>query len=102
MENHLTTSAVDTKETLLIVDDEEAIRETLIEFLQSITPQIQTVENGQVGLNISKQGGIDVIFSDIKDLYEMSNQTELSIEEIARKKKLKRAIFAIKYGKSKP
>lgn len=50
---------------LLIVDDEEGIREIVQDLASEITNNIVTASNGKEALEIVKLGGIDAIISDV-------------------------------------
>jgi len=51
---------------ILIIDDERAIRNTLKEVLEFENYEIDTAENGRIGLEMSKAKNYDLIYSDIK------------------------------------
>jgi len=55
------------KETILIVEDEEAVREILVEMLKELGYKVIEAKNGKEGLNIAKvhSANIDVILTDI-------------------------------------
>lgn len=50
---------------LLIVDDEDGIREIIQDLASEVTPNVRTAANGKEALEIVKQGGIDAIISDL-------------------------------------
>jgi YesN/AraC family two-component response regulator len=50
---------------LLYVEDEENVRQTSLELFENFFDTITTAENGLEGLNRFKEGGIDIIISDI-------------------------------------
>jgi len=50
---------------LLYVEDEKNIRETSLELFENFFDTITTAENGLEGLHRYKEGGIDIIISDI-------------------------------------
>ncbi len=51
---------------VLIVDDEQSIRDVLSELLAVRGIETLTAENGQVALRIAKQKNVQVVFSDLK------------------------------------
>lgn len=50
---------------LLIVDDEEDIRDILADIVKPLTENIKMASNGQQAVDLVKSGGIDAILSDI-------------------------------------
>lgn len=50
---------------VLVVDDEEHIREVLKDFLESLSYEVVTAENGEDALNKFEPGKFDVIISDL-------------------------------------
>jgi len=50
---------------LLYVEDEQNIRQTSLELFENFFDTISTAENGFLGLERYKEGGIDIIISDI-------------------------------------
>ena len=51
---------------ILYVEDEEAVREQTLLFLNKIFTNIETAENGEVGLEKFKNGSYDLVISDLK------------------------------------
>lgn len=51
---------------ILIADDESSIRDTIAEFLSSEGFDTQTASDGNVALDIIKNGGIDILISDVR------------------------------------
>ena len=54
------------KKKLLIVDDEEAIRELLVDALEEADHEIATAQNGKEALLLSQQRHFDCILTDIR------------------------------------
>ena len=52
--------------TVLVIDDERSIRNTLKEILEHEQYQVEIAENGQQGLQLIKEKNIDVVLCDIK------------------------------------
>ena len=53
-------------ESLLVVEDEDALRECMVEFLSSIGYKAQAAANGKAALEIcASSGGIDLVISDV-------------------------------------
>ena len=52
--------------SILVVDDERAIRNSLKDILEFESHKVEIAENGLEGLEKVKNGKFDVIFSDIK------------------------------------
>lgn len=50
---------------VLVVDDEENIREVLSNYLESMNYDVQTAEDGQDALNKYRKGDFDLIISDL-------------------------------------
>ena len=50
---------------LLIVDDEEEIRELLGRHFRYLDYEVEFAENGQAGLERLENGGVDIVISDI-------------------------------------
>lgn len=50
---------------VLVVDDEENIREVLSNYLESMNYDVQTAEDGQDALNTYQKGEFDLIISDL-------------------------------------
>ncbi len=50
---------------VLVVDDEENIREVLSNYLESMNYDVQTAEDGQDALNKYRKGEFDLIISDL-------------------------------------
>jgi YesN/AraC family two-component response regulator len=53
------------KGRLLIVDDEDGIRNILSEILREFASSVQTASNGKEALSLIKAGSVDVVLSDI-------------------------------------
>jgi len=54
------------KETILVVDDEQALRELVEELLQEVGYKVLTASDGQQALQqLEKEPGIDLLFSDV-------------------------------------
>jgi two-component system response regulator AtoC len=70
---------------ILIVDDDEAIRELLKEFFQGLGYEINTAANGSEAMAIISQNGIDCIISD----HIMPDMNGLDLLEHLRDKKKK-------------
>ena len=51
---------------ILIVDDEELIRETLRDILEHEGYQVEEASDGQMGINLIKKNSFDLILCDIK------------------------------------
>ncbi|MCL5882509.1 MAG: GAF domain-containing protein [Actinobacteria bacterium] len=51
---------------ILLVDDEEAIRQVLAETLTSVGHEVETADNGEVALDLLKQKHFDCVVSDVK------------------------------------
>ena len=51
---------------ILIVDDETSIRESIAEFLSSEGFETQTASDGNAALDILKNGGVDILISDVR------------------------------------
>ncbi|MFN4111487.1 MAG: sigma-54-dependent transcriptional regulator [Ignavibacteria bacterium] len=54
------------KEKILVIDDDESIRQTLTNFLKRHNYSVITAENGNVGFEMIKKHSPDLIISDIK------------------------------------
>ena len=54
------------KVTILVVDDDIAVRDSLSEFLSSLGWNVETADNAELGLNLVKQGIADIVISDIQ------------------------------------
>ncbi len=54
------------KATILIVDDEETIREIFKEALEELGHRVMVAENGYKGLELVKQWDFDLVFLDLK------------------------------------
>lgn len=52
--------------SILIIDDERAIRNTLSEILQHEGYKVETAENGEMGFELFKKNSYDVVLCDIK------------------------------------
>src|SRR5690606_28967525 len=51
---------------ILVIDDEQSIRETLEEILKFEGYEVETASNGKEGLELINNKGYDVILSDVK------------------------------------
>jgi two-component system, NtrC family, response regulator HydG len=51
---------------VLVVDDDQAVRETLSRTLERIGYQVVLAEDGQAGLDRLRQGGIHILLADLK------------------------------------
>ncbi len=51
---------------ILLIDDEESIREVMSIFFRRKGHQVETASNGQEGINLIKEQEFDVIFTDLK------------------------------------
>jgi two-component system, NtrC family, nitrogen regulation response regulator NtrX len=51
---------------ILVIDDEQAIRDTLVEILKFEGYEVETASNGKEGLEFINNKGYDVILSDVK------------------------------------
>lgn len=51
--------------TILLIDDEELVRDTLEEILRSAGHEVTTAENGEVGLERYRQATFDLVITDI-------------------------------------
>lgn len=54
------------KGTLLVVDDDQDLREVLVDMLTPLVEKVVTAENGKKALAIVNQGGVDAVITDIK------------------------------------
>jgi DNA-binding NarL/FixJ family response regulator len=52
--------------TILVIDDEKSIRNTLKDILEHEGYTVETAENGQIGLNYIQEKDFDVVLCDIK------------------------------------
>ena len=59
------------KPTILVVDDEPAIRESIKQFLIDLDYDVQTAETGEVALDLVRQQAFDIAIVDMR-LPEMS------------------------------
>jgi DNA-binding NtrC family response regulator len=70
---------------ILIVDDESDIRKTLATFLKEEGYQCQSAENGEKALELVRQGGIDMVLTDVRmpqmDGVELMKQVHQSSPE---------------------
>jgi two-component system, NtrC family, response regulator HydG len=51
---------------ILIIDDDEAVRESLGRMLRGVGYVVQPARNGEEGLELARTGGFDVILSDLR------------------------------------
>ncbi|RMH06018.1 MAG: response regulator [Nitrospirae bacterium] len=52
-------------ERVLIVDDDEGVRDALAQFLHSLDYQVMTAEDGEDALNKYQKGEVDIILADL-------------------------------------
>jgi len=89
---------------ILIIDDERAIRNTLREVLEFEGYEVDSAENGKVGLEMAKKTKYDLIYSDVK-MPEMDGlefldavQSECPVIMISGHGDIETAVQAIKKG----
>jgi DNA-binding NtrC family response regulator len=61
-----TSSAADARAVILVVDDDAAMRDYLREELEHERFRVETAASGRTGIERVKQGGIDLVVSDVK------------------------------------
>jgi CheY-like chemotaxis protein len=54
------------KGKILVVDDEQPMRDTLVDIIQLEGYQVQSAESGQTALDVIEEGGFDVMVLDLK------------------------------------
>lgn len=93
--------------TILVIDDERSIRNTLKDILEFENYKVELAEDGKRGLELAKAGNYDLIFSDIKmpemDGLELLQQLvadgiETPIVMISGHGNIETAVEAIKIG----
>lgn len=76
----------DSLPTLLIVDDDEAVRDSLAQLLSCSGYVVEQASNGEEALQNLARGGIDLIFSDARmapmDGYELLNQVRIQYPQL--------------------
>jgi DNA-binding NtrC family response regulator len=83
--------------TLLIVDDDEGMRENLQELFESLGYHVLTASNTTEALKAMEGASIDLLLTD----YKMPGPTGVELIEIARRKRPKlRAILMTAFGDS--
>jgi DNA-binding NtrC family response regulator len=83
--------------TLLIVDDDEGMRENLQELFESLGYHVLTASNTAEALKAMEGASIDLLLTD----YKMPGPTGVELIEIARRKRPKlRAILMTAFGDS--
>lgn len=83
--------------TLLIVDDDEGMRENLQELFESLGYRVLTAPNVAEALKAMEGASIDLVLTD----YKMPGPTGVELIEIARRKRPKlRAILMTAFGDS--
>jgi CheY-like chemotaxis protein len=51
--------------SILVVDDEETVRDTLADMLNALGHEVSTAESGQAALDALEKGGFDLVFTDL-------------------------------------
>ncbi len=69
------------KSRLLVVDDDEGMRENLAELFESLGYSVQTAENTSAALALLESGDVDLLLTD----YKMPGLTGVDLIEAARK-----------------
>lgn len=73
-------------ETILVVDDEEALRNLAEEMLSSHGYKVLVAENGEAALDVLKSNKVDVLFSDVimpgMDGYELASRVKADYPKI--------------------
>jgi len=78
---------------ILLVEDNQSIRESLVELLENLKYQVISCENGQVAMNVLKKDGIDVVLSDIMMPVMNGHQLLKNIKEVDRLKNIEVILF---------